>query len=246
MKYIITLIILFTSLLFAGEKQKITIGAGAYVQSQPYANVNTIVLPSPVIFFDNGIFYVRWTRIGLYFLGEKTDDFSWGFSLTAQPRAFGYESSDIVGMDERKDTWEGGLAFSMQKNDAYLEVIALHDVLNSYKSWIINTEIGYDFKIADFSFYPSFIAEYQSKDFLDYYYGVRSVEAARSSQTAYLPKAGMQLGVQTYIKYPFTKNVSALVNLRVDKLPSQATSSSLVNEDYMYSGLASLIYTFEY
>ena len=56
MKYIITLIILFTSLLFAGEKQKITIGAGAYVQSQPYANVNTIVLPSPVIFLIMGYF----------------------------------------------------------------------------------------------------------------------------------------------------------------------------------------------
>ena len=246
MKYIITLILLFTSSLFAGEKQKITLGAGAYVQSQPYANVDAIALPSPVIFFDNGVFYVRWTRIGLYFLGEKTDDFSWGFSLTAQPRPFGYESSDIAGMDERKDTWEGGIAFSMQKNDAYLEVIALQDLLSSYKSWIIKTEIGYDFKIADFSFYPSLIAEYQSKDFINYYYGVTSVEAARRSETAYSPNAGMQLGVQTYIKYPFTKNVSALVNLRVDKLPSQATSSSLVNEDYMYSGLASLIYTFEY
>ena len=56
----------------------------------------------------------------------------------------------------------------------------------------------------------------------------------------------MQLGAQTYIKYPLTKNLSTLVNLRVDKLPSQATSSSLVNDEYMYSGLASLIYTFEY
>jgi MipA family protein len=245
MKHIITLILIFTISLFA-EEQKITIGAGAYVQSQPYANVDTVVLPSPVVFFDNGLLYVRWTRLGLYFLGEKTDDFSWGFSLTAQPRPFGYDSSDIAAMDERKDSWEGGIAFSMQKHDAYLEIIALHDLLNRSNSWIIKTELGYDFKVANFSFYPSLIAEYQSKDFLDYYYGVRYAEAARSSQIAYSPKAGMQLGVQTYIKYPFTKNVSALVNLRVDKLPSQATTSSIVNDDYMYSGLASLIYTFEY
>jgi len=245
MKYIMTLILLFTTSLLA-QKQEITIGAGAYIQSQPYANVDTIVLPSPVVFFDNGVFYVRWTRLGLYFLGEKTDDFSWGLSLTAQPRPFGYESSDIAGMNERKDSWEGGIALSLQKNDAYLEVMLLNDLLNKSNSWIIKTELGYDFKIADFSFYPSLIAEYQSKDFLDYYYGVTSVEAARSTQTAYSPKVGMQLGVQTYIKYPLTKNLSTLVNLRVDKLPSQATSSSLVNDEYMYSGLASLIYTFEY
>lgn len=245
MKYIMTLILLFTTSLLA-QKQEITIGAGAYIQSQPYANVDMVILPSPVVFFDNGLFYVRWTRLGLYFLGNKTDDFSWGFSVTAQPRPFGYESSDIAGMDERKDTWEGGIALSLQKNNAYLEVMLLNDLLNRSNSWIIKTELGYDFKIADFSFYPSLIAEYQSKDFLDYYYGVTSVEAAQTTQIAYLPKAGMQFGVQTYIKYPLTKNLSTLVNLRVDKLPSQATSSSLVNDEYMYSGLASLIYTFEY
>lgn len=245
MKHIITLILIFTSSLF-GEKQEITIGAGAYIQSQPYANVDTVILPSPVVFFDNGVFYVRWTRLGLYFLGERTDDFSWGLSLTAQPRPFGYESSDIAGMDERKDTWEGGVALSMQKNDAYIEIMALNDLLNKYDSWIIKTEIGYDFKIADFSFYPSLIAVYQSKDFLDYYYGVTSAEAARRSETVYSPNAGIQFGAQTYVQYPLTKNVSALINLRADKLPSQATSSSIVNDKYIYSGLASVIYTFEY
>ena len=245
MKYIMTLILIFTTSLLA-QKQEITIGAGAYIQSQPYANVDTVVLPSPVIFFDNEVFYVRWTRLGLYFLGEKTDDFSWGLSLTAQPRPFGYESSDITGMNERKDSWEGGIALSLQKNDAYLEVMLLNDLLNRSNSWIIKTELGYDFKIADFSFYPSLIAEYQSEGFVDYYYGVTSAEAARRSETVYSPNSGMQLGAQTYIKYPLTKNLSTLVNLRVDKLPSQATSSSLVNDEYMYSGLASLIYTFEY
>ncbi|MDB2562230.1 MipA/OmpV family protein [Sulfurimonas sp.] len=245
MKYIISLFLLLTTLLSA-DKQEITIGAGSYVQSQPYKNVDSIVLPSPVIFFDNDVFYIRWTRVGLYFLGNKNDDFSWGFSLTAQPRPFGYEGSDITGMNEREDTWEGGIAFSAKSGDTHIEIMALNDLLGKYDSWILKTEIGYNFKLADFSFYPSLIAVYQSKDFLNYYYGVTSVEASRRSETIYQPNAGIQLGIQTYIKYPFTKNLSALINIRADKLPNQATSSTIVNDNYIYSGLASLIYTFEY
>ena len=245
MKYILSLLLLFSTL-FSSEKQEITVGMGAYVQTQAYANVDSIVLPSPVVFFDNGLFYVRWTRVGVYFLGEKNDDFSWGFSLTAQPRPFAYESSDIPGMNERKDTWEGGLAFSAKTGNTYIEIMALNDLLGRYDSWIVKTEIGHDFKLRDFSFYPSIIAEYQSDDFLNYYYGVRQVEASRRGENAYTATSGIQFGVQTYIKYPFTKKLSALVNIRADKLPSQATVSPIVNKNYIYSGLASLIYTFEY
>lgn len=245
MKYLlITLLLLST--LYSQEKEKVTLGLGSYIQTQPYAHVDTIAIPSPVVFFDNGFFYVRWTRIGAYFLGEKNDEFSWGFSLTAQPRPFGYKSSDILGMDERKDTWEGGLAFAAKTGNTYMEIMVLNDLLGRYNSWIVQTELGHDFVLGDFSFYPSLIAQYQSRNFIDYYYGVTQIEATRRGESSYTPSAGLQYGVQTYVKYPFTKKLSVLVNLRADKLPSQATSSTIVNDDYIYSGLASLIYTFEY
>jgi len=246
MKYILILVFIFSHIVAEETKQKITLGLGSYVQTQPYTNVDALVVPSPVIFFDNGLFYARWTRFGVYFLGEKNDDFSWGFSLTAQPRTYGYESSDIQGMDKRESSFEGGLAFSMQKDQAWFEVMALTDMLDRYDSWILKTELGYDFKLGDFDFYPSLIAIYQTSDFMNYYYGVTQKEATNRTESVYAPSSGMQYGVQTYIKYPLTKQLSALVNLRADKLPSEATSSTIVNDDYIYSGLASLIYTFEY
>ena len=246
MKYILLLIFVISSLLSNEEKQKITIGAGSYFQTQPYAGVNTIVLPSPVVFFDNDLFYVRWSRAGVYFLGDKTQDFSWGLSFTVQPRVYGYDSNDIQGMDKRENTWEGGLAFSAKKGDAYIEVMALNDLLNKYDSWILKSEIGYDIKYGKFSFYPSVIVSYQSKKFVDYYYGVTQKEATARGENTYTPGAGIQLGLQTYVKYPLTKKLSALVNVRADRLPSEAHSSSIVNNKYIYSGLASLIYTFYY
>jgi len=245
MKYLLILILIYSGLHAQEEKQKVTIGAGPYIQTQPYKNVDNIVLPSPVIFFDNGIAYVRWTRAGLYFFGDKQKDYAWGFSLTVQPRVYGYKSSDIQGMEERKSTWEGGLAFSAKTDKAYIEIMALTDMFDRYESWILKTEVGYDFEFANFSLYPSLIFIYQSSDFLNYYYGVKKSEEL-GSRKEYIPNDGLQLGAQTYIKYPFTKKLSALINLRVDKLSKEATHSPIVEDDYIYSGLASLIYTFEY
>ena len=246
MRYIVIFLLLFLTLKATEEKQKITIGIGPYIQTQPYANVDDILLPSPVIFYDNGLFYIRWSRAGIYFLGQSHDDYAWGFSVTTQPRTYGYEKGEIEGMDERETTWEGGLAFSAKTDNAYIEIMALTDVIDSYDSWILKTELGYDFQIGKLSLYPSIIVIYQSSDFLNYYYGVKQSEEVSSGFNKYTPNDGILLGAQTYIKYPFTDNLSALINIRCDKISQEATDSPIVSEDYIYSGLVSLIYTFQY
>ena len=236
---------------------KITIGAGPYIQTQPYKSTKSITVPSPVafyavpspvIFYDNGIAYIRWTRAGVYFLGEKKNDYSWGFSLTLQPRPFGYEATDsdmLKGMDNRKNSWEGGIAFGAKIDKAYFEIMALNDILNSTDAWILNSEIGYEFKIEKFSFYPSFTAIYQSSNYINYYYGVKENEVTLN-RALYSPNAGMQFGVQTYISRPITDNLSLFANIKVDSLSQEATKSPIVGDDYIYSGILSLIYTFEY
>ncbi|EQB34328.1 hypothetical protein M947_11565 [Sulfurimonas hongkongensis] len=245
MRTLLILILIFFNLQAEDKKHDLSIGAGAYFQSQPYTNVDTNIIASPVIFFDNSIVYAKWTRVGVYFLGARDEDFAWGFSLTAQPRVYGYKVDDIDGMDERKKTFEGGLAFNVKKGSAYVETMLLTDILDRYDSWIVKSEIGYDFKAGDFSFYPSLILIYESAKFVDYYYGVKKSEEL-GSRKAYSPSAGLMVGVQTYIRHPITKNISTLVNLRVDKLSNEASSSPIVNDDYIYSGLLSLIYTFKY
>lgn len=247
---IIVLLFLLLGLLYAQEdKQTITLGFGPYIQTQPYEDAADIVLPSPVIFYDNGILYIRWSRAGIYFLGEKTDSYAWGFSITAQPRPNAYKPTDskaLEGLEEKKSSLEAGLAFSATRGDAYIETMLLTDVLDRYDSWIVKTEVGYDFKLGEFKFYPSFIAIYQSQKFINYYYGVSYKESLTSNYSEYQAGEGLQLGVQTYIKYPFTDKLSALINIRYDRLSNEASSSPIAQDNYIASGLFSLIYTFEY
>jgi outer membrane protein len=82
---------------------------------------------------------------------------------------------------------------------------------------------------------------------MNYYYGVQANETNNALGVySYNASAGIQIGAQTYINYPLTQELSALVNLRVDILPSSAGNSPIVEQNHIYSGLASLIYTFEY
>jgi len=240
------LLFFITIILSASEKKEdISAGLGMYMQTQPYKGVKALLLPSPVIFFDNSIFYIRWSRIGLYFLGEKKDNYAWAFSLTAMPRTYGYSSTAIQNMDERESSWEGGLSFSAKKDSYYIEIMALTDILDRYDSYVVKTDIGYNFKIAKISFYPSVNITYQSASFTNYYYGVKSSEVL-NNRSEYIANSGYQFGIQTYISYPLTKSFSTLLNLKIDRLSNEAYRTPLVNSRYIYSGLLSFIYNFEY
>ena len=249
MKYLLILSLFFFTLNAADAKQKVTIGLGPYIQTQPYKDVSPLLVPSPVIFFDNSLFYIRWSRFGMYFLGKKEKEYAWGFSITAQPRTYGYKANDsktLKGMDERKTSFEAGLAFSASYHKKHIETMLLTDMLGRYNSWIFKTEIGDEYHLNKLSFYPSLIVIYQSQKFLDYYYGVKESEKIDGVRPAYTPSNGVLFGAQTYISYPLTKKLATLINLRADLIPQTAYNSPIVNKKFIYSGLLSLIYTFEY
>ncbi len=250
MKKLIILLFLILTL----NAEDLTLGVGPYFQTQPYKDASAIVVPSPVIFYDNGIVYARWTRFGLYFFGHKAnknegETYSWGFSLTAQPRPNGYKpsySDALKGLDEKKTSFEGGVAFTVYGDDKYLEAMLVTDLLDRYDSYIAKVEAGFKKKLGSFTFYPSVIAVYESKKFTDYYYGISSKEAARTDYEIYEPGGGLRVAAQTYINYPIYKKLSAFFNLRIDRLTNNAKNSPIVTDTYVYSGLASVIYTFDF
>lgn len=244
---VLLLVLLFILPLMAEEKPTpLYIGAGAYIQTQPYRGADATLQPTPVIFFDNHLFYVRWTRVGMYILGDSSEDFSWGISLTAQPRPFGYKSSEsktLSGMS-RDSSYEAGTALDIIYQDTFFNVVFFQDIYNKSNSYIARAEIGQHIAIDDFDFYPSVMAIYHADKFNDYYYGVKQSEAT-VSRSAYIPSSSVDLSFQTYIKYTFTKEWSALLNFRADYLDKEEQNSPIVSDKYMFSGLISLMYRFE-
>lgn len=240
---------LFISPLMASEEQgdkprNAYLGGGAYIQTQPYAGADPIVLPSPVIFADNRLFYVRWTRVGMYVYGQQ----NWGISITAQPRPFGYLASDAAilnGMAERRTSWEAGLAIGGENRYGFAEFTWFRDILDNSNGSLLRLELGKFIERGKWTWVPSvYIIRFDDK-FNDYYYGVRPDEA-RTGRPAYTASAGFNLAAQTYLKYSFTRNWHFLGNIRGDLLADTIKNSPLVDKGYMLSGLLSIMYSFEY
>jgi outer membrane protein len=242
-----TLFCLLVLGIFAEDKTTpLLLGGGSYIQTQPYKGADTKIVPSPVVFFDNHLFYVRWTRVGVYFLGDVKDDFSWAFSLSAEPQPLGYkagESSSLAGMN-RESSIQGGLGFDMQYKESFFNFVLFQDILNKSNSTISRAEIGQHLKIDKVDLYPSISLIYHADKFNEYYYGVSSSEATLQ-RSVYSPASSIDYSFQTYAKYSFSEKWSTLLNFRVDSLNKEESNSPVVSEKYMYSGLISLLYKVE-
>ncbi len=256
MKKIVTIFILTFSMLKGAD---LYVGAGIYSQTQPYIGAENINQLSPVIFYDNSLFYIRWSRAGLYFLGESSDQFSWGASITAQPQIIGYykersltqigkSSSDMLdGLDDKKSSWEAGLALAGSYEDIFAEVVALQDIGSESNGLKLRAEVGLSYQVnEDLLFVPSVLAIWLSKEFSNYYFSVNDQEVDLSlGRTYYKADAALNLAAQTYMKYSFNSSYHALLNIRADYLDSTIQDSPLVDKHYIFSGLISLIYLYE-
>ncbi len=226
------------------EKTTVYVGAGPYFQSQPYEGADPLVLASPVGIFDNRLFYVRWARLGMYFYGGD----NWGMSITAQPRPFGYKTADsptLAGMADRNNSWEAGLAIGGKNRLGFAELVYFQDILGNSNGYMSRLELGKLIPAGRWFFQPSVYLLYYSDRFNNYYYGVRDNEAT-ATRAAYRAGGGVNLAAQTYIMYDFSKHWHFLGNIRVDYLSSQIRNSPIVADDFMISGLLSVLYSFDY
>ena len=252
------LLLLIAACIALHGKDDVYIGIGPYMQTQPYEDADPVALASPVIFFDNSLFYIRWTRVGMYILGDKDSDFSWGISLTAQPQIIGYYETDafnsinsrkptpiLQGMDERLDSWEAGVAFSVEYHSIFSELLVLYDILDRYNAFKIRAEFGKSYTYKNWYFIPSILGIYYSEKFTDYYFGVKEDEADPSiGRSHYSPNAAFNLAAQAYLKYDIGEHWHLLGNARADYFASEISDSPLVDKKYMLSGMISVLYSF--
>jgi outer membrane protein len=216
------------------------IGLGPYFQTQPYKDADPKLLPTPVIFFDNRLFYVRWTRIGMYVYGKQ----NWGISLTAQPRVFGYrarDSASLSAMSERHPTWEGGVAVGGQNSQGFAELTYFHDLLNYSNGFLVRLEIGKTISQGRWTHIPSFYIIRYSSTFNNYYYGVRPEERL-PQRPAYHANAGVNYALQDFAIIELSKKWYISADLRADYLASEVTRSPIVGDQWMLSGMLALMY----
>lgn len=226
------------------QKSDAHVGAGPYIQSQPYRGADPEVLPSPVIFFDNRLFYVRWARVGMYFYGGE----NWGASVTAQPRPFGYRAKDspaLAGMAERQNSWEAGFAVAGRNDIGFAELTYFHDILDRSNGSLVRLELGTSISSGRWLHVPSVFVLWFSDSFNDYYYGVAEDEST-ADRPAYRAEAGVNFAIQEFVMVHLSGDWFASAEVRADYLDSTIRSSPIVGDQWMLSGMISLLYRFTF
>jgi outer membrane protein len=159
---------------------------------------------------------------------------------------FHYEASDspaLAGMEDRDSSWEAGFALAGENRLGFAELTLFRDILGRSGGTKLRLELGKTIRSGRWTLVPSVLAIGLSSDYNDYYYGVKASEA-RPGRPAYAAGSGINLAVQTYLMFDLTPRWHLLGNLRVDRLSSEITDSPIVDSDWMWSGMVSLLYSF--
>lgn len=161
-------------------------GVGVVGSEDVYRDYDSRVIPVPLIIYrgDRLNLYGPYATYDVYRPGDVTA------SLILSPVFAGYSEGDspiFDGMDDRGYSMAGGVGLAYRPGQWHFSVNAIHDLLGVYSGYETAARASYVIPIGSVFVEPGIGVEYQSKDYVDYYYGVTE-EEARSWRPAYTPE----------------------------------------------------------
>jgi outer membrane protein len=121
---------------------------------------------------------------------------------------------------------------------------AFHDVRLSKGSWV-ELIWGGEIKLPQVTFYPLLGAEYQSREYVRYYYGISAQEAAGSQYAAYQPAGSFNDFIGLIADIKLTDEYHMNCYLRRKWLGDPIQHSPIVSRQYLDTGYLALSYRFK-
>lgn len=240
------------SLILAGQTALAgSIGIGYGITSDVYkGDDNEHVLPIVDLEYDS--FFLKGATVNGFSVGYNIykDDF---YALSIFVKPFGGYNVDASDMDSGYDLIDdrdrqimGGAEVSMYTGIYDIEMSAAFDygkeggniIFQLNRPYVVNSR---------FVLIPSVNFVYFNSDYIDYYFGVDSHEAARGGKLAgktYDGDSAYTVGMNLTGSYRITDNFSLLGFAGVNKLSKEIKDSPLVENDIIYFVGTGIVYTF--
>ncbi|MGH8778040.1 MipA/OmpV family protein [Paraburkholderia sp.] len=216
------------------------LGVGAGVESAPYKGYGAKFSPLPLIYFDDKWVHVLGTTLDL-----KVG--TWSNVSVALRGKFaigdGYKGSDapiLNGMQNRNGAFWYGPTVAWRTAFGTLSADFL---AGGNKGLTAHIDFGKSFDYGDFSFEPHAGVEWQSRKYVDYYYGVRPSEV-RSGRPEYNGTSTYNMSVGTRVDYRITAHQSMILDVGVSHLGSGITDSPLVGKRFVPEARIGYLYRF--
>lgn len=225
------------------SRPPVTAGLGVVASPSPYAGVEEPpVTAVPFINLELDRFYLRGLEAGYGLM--NTGRLS--VSAILQPRMQSYKASEspaLGGMASRRRTAEGGFRAQLKKGRLQVGLRAVSDLLGRHHGQVVTGDIAARFGGPRLTLEPSAGIQWQSPDFVTYYYGVRP-EETRTGRPAYDAGAAANpfLGASARLRLGKRWGVFALV--RHYWLDESVTASPIVDSRTDHSGVLAVTRAF--
>ena len=225
-------------------KRPITLGLGMLYKDKPYKNYDSSEKsqPVPIVLYEGQHFFARGGTIGWDFMDSDALE----VSLIGQFLGDGYDTSDskaLKGNGDRDFFFGMGGQVVWKPENLGFKFSAVQDVADHSDGAQAIGQVFYKYKSGPFMVTPAASIVWQSDDYNDYYYGVRSKAVNASAYTAdsdFNYRLGV-LGVYQQTNSPWM----FMGGLRYEIFGEEITDSSIVSEDEQLSALIGVAYTFK-
>jgi MipA family protein len=197
-------------------------------------------MPIPIIRGSYKRFYLDADNLG-YLLQENQKV---SLSLIASPRFMGFEDDDspaLSGMSDRDWSLDGGFNLELKNKYFNSKLEILSDILGRHDG--IQGRITFSKKFFRGRVVPRIGVEWQSKDLVDYYYGVRPNES-RAGRPEYQGQRTINYMVGSSIRMLLKEQWVLFINLDYKFFGSQIKDSPIVDEDGKFTYILGISYRF--
>lgn len=196
----------------------------------------------PYLDFEYGRMFARVDTLGI-----KTLKLGYGHvELVGRISQDGFSTNTpgLIGLGERATSIPIGIGtLQVTPLGAFL-INAFHDVRRSNGNWLEVIYAG-EFDLPRVTIYPLLGAEYQSREYVRYYYGISAQEAANSQYAIYQPAESLNGLIGLIADARLTDEYHLNFNVRRKWLGSAIQLSPIVNQRYQDTAYLALSYRFK-
>ncbi|MFH1777098.1 MAG: MipA/OmpV family protein [Candidatus Omnitrophota bacterium] len=217
------------------------LGIGWLAYNGPYKDKDADLAPVLITFWQQDRVFIRGSKAG-YVVGKLKDLNQTEIDLYIEPRFMGYSAEDSAvfqGMSDRKYSADIGVQFKGKLpdlKDVSVNVSLSTDLLAKHEGQEIKLELLKSFDHGFYFLRPGIGVEWQSKDMVDYYYGVCGEEVT-TIRFEYSPNDAINFytGIDGYLG--LSENWLLVGNVCVYFLHKAIKNSPIVDSAYALRGI---------
>ncbi|MFT5716205.1 MAG: outer membrane scaffolding protein for murein synthesis (MipA/OmpV family) [Oleiphilaceae bacterium] len=246
-----------------------SIGFGAAIYSGPYNGQDSYLEPRPIIDIQQGRFFIKDLTAGFHFYNHKRVS----LALAASYNREFLDVDEIndknkrlyYGIEDRDPATEVGFVGRFYSRVGIVEGTFFKDISDTYDGTRASLKISRPIPdTGKWTVVPSFYVNYYSEKFNNYYYGVSEEENIEGEKIAladgsneiaegefsekirplYSTGNTGHVGFAMDMKYAFTENIKAIVNIAIEKFAGEVETSPLTEDKQLITAVVGLAFEF--